>query len=51
MISLKEHAYPAGYFHLDVAEVQPAQGKPYLFVAIDRTSKFAVAQFVHKANT
>jgi transposase InsO family protein len=27
-----------------------AQGKLYLFVAIDRTSKFAVAQLVHKAN-
>ena len=31
--------------------MQTAQGKLYLFVAIDRTSKFAVAQLVHKANT
>jgi transposase InsO family protein len=31
--------------------VQTAQGKLYLFVAIDRASKFAVAQLVDKANT
>ena len=36
--------YPIGYFHFDIAEVQTAQGKLYLFVAIDRTSKFAYAQ-------
>src|SRR5580693_1617965 len=39
--------YPIGFFHVDIAEVQTAQGKLYLFVAIDRTSKFAVAQLVH----
>ena len=32
--------YPIGFFHVDIAEVQTAQGKLYLFVAIDRTSKF-----------
>src|SRR5690348_7636901 len=32
------------------AEVQTAEGKLYLFVAIDRTSKFAFAQLVEKAN-
>lgn len=32
------------------AEVQTAEGKLYLFVAIDRTSKFAVARLVEKAN-
>ena len=37
-------AYPIGYFHLDIAEVQTEAGKLYLFVAIDRTSKFAFAQ-------
>ena len=31
--------YPIGFFHLDIAEVQTAEGKPHLFVAIDRTSK------------
>jgi hypothetical protein len=29
--------------------VQTAEGKPYLFVAIDRTSKFALVQLVDKA--
>jgi transposase len=33
--------YPIGFFHLDIAEVQTAEGKLYLYVAIDRTSKFA----------
>src|SRR3954452_23182985 len=42
--------YPIGFFHIDIAEVQTAQGKLYLFVAIDRTSKFAFAQLVEKAN-
>ncbi len=36
--------YPIGYFHLDIAEVHTAQGRLYLFVAIDRTSKFAYAE-------
>ena len=43
-------AYPIGFFHIDIAEVQTAQGKLYLFVAVDRTSKFAFVQLVHKAN-
>jgi len=33
--------YPIGYFHIDIAELHTAEGKLYLFVAIDRTSKFA----------
>ncbi len=37
-------AYPMGYFHLDIAEVQTEEGKLYLFVAIDRTSKFAFTE-------
>ena len=36
--------YAIGYFHLDIAEVHTAQGRLYLFVAIDRTSKFAYAE-------
>lgn len=28
--------YPIGFFHIDIAEVQTAQGKLYLFVGIDR---------------
>ncbi|NDR55346.1 IS481 family transposase [Aliiruegeria sabulilitoris] len=42
--------YPIGFFHIDIAELRTAEGKLYLFVAIDRTSKFAVAQLVEKAN-
>ena len=42
--------YPIGFFHIDIAEVRTEEGKLYLFVAIDRTSKFAVAQLVEKAN-
>ena len=41
--------YPIGYFHIDIAEVQTAEGKLYMFVAIDRTSKFAFARLVTKA--
>ena len=40
----KFKAYPIGYFHLDIAEVQTEEGKLYLFVAIYRTSKFAFAE-------
>ena len=39
-----------GYFHIDIAEVHTAEGKLYLYVAIDRTSKFAIAQLVERAN-
>ena len=41
--------YPIGFFHIDIAEVQTAEGKLYLFVAIDRTSKFAFTRLVEKA--
>lgn len=40
--------YPIGFLHMGIAEVQTAGGKLYLFVAIDRTSKFAVAQLIDK---
>ena len=42
--------YPIGYFHIDLAEVHTAEGKLHLYVAIDRTSKFAFTQLVDKAN-
>jgi transposase InsO family protein len=45
----KFKSYPIGYFHIDIAEVQTAEGKLYLFVAIDRTSKFAYAELHAKA--
>ena len=35
---------------MDIAEVQTAEGKLYLFVGIDRTAKFAVAQLVATAD-
>ena len=47
----KFKAYPIGYFHIDIAEVRTAEGKLYLFVAIDRTSKFAFAELHEKATT
>jgi hypothetical protein len=31
----KFKAYPIGYFHIDIAELQTAEGKLYLYVAID----------------
>jgi transposase InsO family protein len=42
--------YAIGYFHLDIAEVRTEQGKLYLFVAIDRTSKLAFAKLEEEAN-
>ncbi|SFP96858.1 integrase core domain-containing protein [Sphingomonas rubra] len=42
--------YPIGFFHIDIAEVQTAEGKLYLFVGIDRTSKFAVNGQVERMN-
>lgn len=35
---------PIGYFHIDITQVRTEAGKLYLFVAIDRTSKFAFAE-------
>ena len=36
--------YEIGYFHIDTAEINTAAGKAYLFVAVDRTSKFVVTR-------
>lgn len=47
----KFKAYAIGHFHIDLAEVQTAEGKLYLHVAIDRTSKFAFVQLVDRATT
>ena len=46
----KFKAYPIGFFHIDIAEVRTEEGKLYLFVAIDRTSKIAFAKLEHQAN-
>jgi hypothetical protein len=40
----KFNDYPIGYLHVDFAEVHTAEGRQYLFVAIDRTSKVAFAE-------
>jgi transposase InsO family protein len=47
----KFKSYPIGYFHIDIAEVRTEEGKLYLFVAIDRTSKFAFVELHEKATT
>jgi transposase InsO family protein len=44
-------SYPIGFFHIDLAEVRTEEGKLYLYVAVDRTSKFAFVQLVERANT
>jgi transposase-like protein len=45
----KFKTYPVGYFHIDIAEVRTQQGRLYLFVAIDRASKFAFVELHEKA--
>ncbi|MGA0542623.1 IS481 family transposase [Neotabrizicola sp. VNH66] len=47
----KFKAYPIGFFHIDIAEVHTAEGKLHLFVAIDRTSKFAFVELHERATT
>jgi transposase InsO family protein len=47
----KFRSYPIGYFHVDIAEVRTEEGRLYLFVAIDRTSKFAFVELHEKATT
>ena len=45
----KFKSYPIGFFHIDIAEVSTAEGKLYMFVAIDRTCKFAFVELHEKA--
>ena len=40
--------YPIGYCHIDIAEVATEEGKLRLFVAIDRTCKFAYVELYDK---
>jgi len=47
----KFKAYPIGYFHIDIAEVRTEEGRLYLLVAIDRTSKFAFVELHEKVTT
>jgi len=41
-------SYPIGCFHVDIAEVRTAEDKLHLFVAIDRTSRFAFVQLLDR---
>lgn len=45
----KFKTYSIGYFHIDIAELRTEEGKLYMFVAIDRVSKFAFAELHEKA--
>ena len=41
--------YPIGYFHIDIAKLQTEEDRSYLFVSIDKTSKFAYAELHREA--
>jgi len=41
--------YPIGYFHVASAEVRTEEGERYLFMAIDRTTRFAHAELLPRA--
>ena len=41
--------YPIGYLHVDFAQGPTEEGRAYLFVAIDRTSKRAFAEWQPRA--
>ncbi len=40
-----------GYFHIDIAELRTGEGKLHMFVAIDRTSKFAFVRLEERATS
>ena len=48
-VAKKFKTYPIGYFPIDIAEVRTAEGRLYLFAAIDRTSKFAYVELHQRA--
>ena len=41
--------YPIRYFHVDIAQVYTEEGRLYIFVAVDRTSKFAYVELREKS--
>jgi len=45
----KFKSYPLGYVHIDLAELLTEEGRLYVFVAIDRVSKFAFAELHERA--
>lgn len=44
-------SYPIGYLHLDITEFRLKTGKYYLFVAIDRKTKYVYAELYEKMTT
>lgn len=42
--------YEIGFFHLDICEVRTGEGKAYIYVAIDRVSKYVYAE-IHSSAT
>lgn len=48
-VKKKFKLYPLGFFHIDIAQVRTEEGKLYLIVAIDRTSKFVMTKLSPKA--
>lgn len=46
----KFKGYLIGFFHIDIVQGQTEEGKLYLFVAIDRTSKIAFARLEREGN-
>ena len=40
--------YPIGYFHIDITEIRTKEGKRQMYVAVDRTSKFAYAKLYER---
>lgn len=41
--------YPIRNFHVDIAQVNTEEGRLYMFVAVDRTSKFAYVELREKS--
>lgn len=46
----KFDTHPIGFFHIGLADVRIAEGKLYLSLPIDRTSKFALGELVERAD-
>ena len=50
-VKKKFNDYPIGYFHIDITEIKLEKKKFYLFVAIDRTSKYAYLEMFERMTT
>jgi len=47
-VKKKFKPYPIGYFHIDITEIRLEKKKFYLFVAIDRTSKYVYLELFER---